>query len=118
EVIIDENAKVEVFADAFATAVNELMSNSCRFANKNTTIKIIYKEENGSKELQFWNDGPMIDPVRLEQLGKPFELGDAHYDKHTGLGLAVVNTIMEMHGGNMSIKNNGAQGVIARIVFK
>jgi signal transduction histidine kinase len=117
EVIIDENAKVEVFADAFATAVNELMSNSCRFANKNTTVRIIYKEENGSKELQFWNDGPMIDPVRLEQLGKPFELGEAHYDKHTGLGLAVVNTIMEMHGGKMSIKNNGGQGVIARIIF-
>jgi nitrogen fixation/metabolism regulation signal transduction histidine kinase len=59
----------------------------------------------------------LIDPVRLEQLGKPFELGEAHYDKHTGLGLAVVNTIMEMHGGKMHVSNNGSMGVVNRIVF-
>lgn len=117
ELMIDENAMVEVFADAFSSAINELISNCCRFANKNTTIRIIYKVDNGTGELQFINDGLIIDPEKLKLLGKPFELGKAHYDKHTGLGLAVVNTIMEMHGGKMIVKNNGIQGVITSLVF-
>ncbi len=67
--------------------------------------------------ISFTNRGPVIEPERLELLGKPFELVEDHHDKHTGLGLAVVSTIMQMHGGKMKIENDGDAGVVTKLIF-
>ena len=38
--------------------------------------------------------------------------------KGTGLGLSVTRKIIDLHGGQISVKNNPARGVTVKIVLK
>jgi K+-sensing histidine kinase KdpD len=106
-----------LIADIFKMALKEIFLNTSRNAFPDSTLTVSSKNNDTSFTLSFTNQGPVIEADRLEGLGKPFELGEEHHDKHTGLGLAVVNTIMEMHNGSMQIENDGDRGVITRLIF-
>jgi signal transduction histidine kinase len=112
-----ENETQEIIPDAFKTAVNEIIKNCIRFAFDNSLLVISVKDEGENWILSFTNQGDNIDGERLELLGKPFELGQSHYDKRTGLGLALVSTIMGIHGGAFKIENDGRNGVISSLII-
>ncbi|MDP3443607.1 MAG: HAMP domain-containing sensor histidine kinase, partial [Ignavibacteria bacterium] len=112
------NEQLDLINDAFKYAVNEIVSNTCRYAERNSTLTINLHQQNDLSILSFNNQGNQIASDVIEFLGKPFVLGQEHYDKHTGLGLALVATIMEMHDGEFGIENKPDSGVITKMIFK
>lgn len=86
-------------------AVSEIIHNTVRFADQNTGLSINISSAASGTKIDFENTGPLIPVEKLARLAKPFELGQEHYDKYTGLGLALVSIIMRLHNGELMLEN-------------
>lgn len=113
----DPSEQFPVIKDVLVMAVKEIIHNTCVSAYEDSMLTVSVLRSMSAFTISFTNRGPVIEPERLELLGKPFELVEDHHDKHTGLGLAVVSTIMQMHGGKMKIENDGDAGVVTKLIF-
>jgi two-component system sensor histidine kinase PilS (NtrC family) len=73
--------------------------------------RIIIKQYNVPEtdgiELEVSDNGSGIDKQQLESLFEPFSSGK---DQGVGLGLAIVNTIIKEHGGNVSVQSKSGKG--------
>ena len=55
--------------------------------------------------------GSGIEPADRERIFRPYERGAAAVDaKGLGLGLSIVKTIVEMHGGQVGLESSPGQG--------
>jgi two-component system sensor histidine kinase CssS len=54
--------------------------------------------------MRFANDGEKVAETKLEELFKPFNKG---VGGENGLGLSITRRIIELHGGAISIVNEG-----------
>lgn len=60
--------------------------------------------------------GAGVDAALLDRLGQPFLRGDqARTSAGNGLGLSIVKRAVEVHGGTLQLRNNGAAGFAATI---
>ena len=66
---------------------------------------------------EFFDSGSGFSENALENLFRLFGLGDEHIDQNTGLNLALVKLIMEVHNGEIEIINNLPKGSIVRLIF-
>lgn len=102
--------------DMIWQAIHEILINTNQFAHDESPVTIKIEESKDQIFVSFINKGPKIPEEKLSNLGKPFELGQEHYDKYTGLGLALVSLIMELHDGKFEISNT-ADGVSTTLFF-
>ncbi|HHQ4658590.1 TPA: ATP-binding protein, partial [Aeromonas hydrophila] len=64
------------------------------------------------------DQGPGIDPARLEDVFKPFvRLDEARNTESgsVGLGLSIARTLVHQHGGELTLHNREQGGLEARI---
>ena len=64
------------------------------------------------------DEGPGIPPEKLDEITKPFVRLESSRSKHTGglgLGLAIVQSVVLAHGGELSFENRQTGGLRARI---
>jgi two-component system heavy metal sensor histidine kinase CusS len=103
---------VKVYADPilFRRAVSNLLSNALRYAAKGGEITMEAKgEADGSVTISVKNPGPGISPVHLARIFDRFYRTEPAREKSrrgAGLGLAIVRTIMRLHGGAVSVASN------------
>lgn len=103
---------VKVYADPilFRRAVSNLLSNALRYAAKGGEIAMEAKgEADGSVTISVKNPGPGISPVHLTRIFDRFYRTEPAREKSrhgAGLGLAIVRTIMRLHGGAVSVASN------------
>jgi len=60
------------------------------------------------------NGGPVLDPDQVKQLAQPFRRVGAErtgHDKGAGLGLAIVSSIAEVHGGTLDLEARSDGGL-------
>jgi len=66
------------------------------------------------------DDGPGIPPEKLERVFKPFSQVDNRYDSNgggTGLGLALVQGLAQLHGGRAWIESQVGAGTKVFVYF-
>jgi signal transduction histidine kinase len=71
-------------------------------------------------EIVIEDDGPGIPPDQLDQVFQPFYRLEVSRNRRTGgsgLGLAVVRTIIRAHGGEVSLRNADRGGLIASVLL-
>jgi two-component system heavy metal sensor histidine kinase CusS len=93
----------EINADPvlFGRAVSNLVDNALRFTPDGGTIDIALQVRNGSTELSVTDNGRGIPAHDLPRVFDRFYRGDASRSSHgTGLGLALVKSIANLHGGS------------------
>ncbi|MEP0709230.1 MAG: PAS domain-containing protein [Parvibaculum sp.] len=112
---IDCGAGGEITADerALKQILLNLLSNSVKFtpANGIITIEAVASEE--TIRFTVSDTGRGIPQDQIARLGQPFEqiATDAALSKQgTGLGLALVRSLAELHGGSMSIESELGTG--------
>lgn len=79
-------------------------------------IRGFHRKANGAREvvLEFHDSGPGFDPDTLEHLLDPFFTTKAG---GTGLGLPIVQSIIQGHGGGIELANGSAGGAVVRVVL-
>ncbi|WP_210556897.1 MULTISPECIES: heavy metal sensor histidine kinase [unclassified Pseudomonas] len=100
-------------------ALGNLLANAVRHADESTLISLRRHDEPGVCWLQVHNHGPVIAPEHLGKLFDRFYRVDpsrAQPGDSGGLGLAIVQSIMLLHGGRVRVSSD-ASGTVFELGF-
>jgi len=100
-------------------ALGNLLANAVRHADEGTPISLRRRDEAGVCWLQVHNHGPVIAPEHLGKLFDRFYRVDpsrAQPGDSGGLGLAIVQSIMQLHGGRVRVSSD-AEGTVFGLGF-
>jgi signal transduction histidine kinase len=107
----DENIEVTAQPFYFKLAIQNLISNAVHYAFRKVWIR--YRRLATGVRIEVCDDGPGIPAEARHMVFEPFARLDGSRDRKTGgagLGLAIVNRILERHGGTVSILDNHGHG--------
>lgn len=104
---LDSTAQTNVLGDKamLRRALSNLLSNAIRYAPEGGKIRVAITEELPWLCLSVENHGPLIPQEELPKLFDRFYRLDPSRQRQTegaGLGLAIVRSIVEMHGGSIT----------------
>lgn len=98
-----------------------LLSNAIKFTPKNGRVEIQLEQVNDQAQLTVTDTGKGISPDFLPHIFQSFRQEDASITRQhggLGLGLAIVNYLVEAHGGTISVDSPGeGQGSIFTVRF-
>ncbi len=94
--------------------LRNLMSNALKFSPQSGTVYLKGHREEGYYYMEVQDEGPGIDPKKMEALFKDIvdpSVGTAA-EKGTGLGLHLSGEFLRSSGGSIGVKHNEAKGAI------
>ena len=102
--------KQDLYADhdSIFQAVYNLMDNAVKFVNQGGSITVLLTEKGGRLQFTIRNTGGDIPPDILPHVFERFYKGDASRTdrgKGSGLGLYIVKTVINQHGGDVFAKS-------------
>jgi signal transduction histidine kinase len=110
-----EHAMATGRPDDLHRSITNLVENAVRFGTE-TTIRLIMSPDIVTIEVE--DDGPGISDARKDTMLEPFVRGDAarNIDEAAGfgLGLSIARTIVQAHGGKLSLNDRQPHGLIVR----
>ena len=110
---------LEVEADkrAIKQIVLNLVSNALKFTPRDGSVTVTLAEAAGALELVVSDTGVGVAPEDLARLGRPYEQAGTATDRvmGTGLGLSLVRSFAELHGGAMTIESRLGEGTAVTV---
>ncbi|WP_343654878.1 heavy metal sensor histidine kinase [Cupriavidus sp.] len=121
-IAIQVDAQGTLYADAtlFRRALGNLLSNAVHHSPESAVIALRSRQEAGTVVIEVANHGPGIAPEHLPRLFDRFFRGDparANSGESSGIGLAIVKTIMELHQGVVQVESVPDGLTTFRLVF-
>jgi len=102
--------------DLLFLALHNLVDNALKFACANDTIEIRAFEDSSSVVVEVADTGPGIEEADLAHLGEELYRGSAaRIVEGSGLGLALVRSIVARHNGNFAIRSRCGQGTVVTL---
>lgn len=98
--------------------IDNLVDNAIKFTPPHGKIHLSFKQENGSISLEIADTGIGIPKEEQARIFERFYQVDGSSTRRfggTGLGLALVKEIVELHGGQISVSSEAEQGTTFRI---
>ena len=95
-----------------------LLSNAIGFSRSGQTVTVTAERRGGDVVLSVRDEGRGIPPELIKRVFDRFEShtkGSAHHG--VGLGLSIVRTFVELHGGEVDIKSAAGQGTVVTCTF-
>ena len=106
--------KEPVYLDAdparLAQVVNNLLNNACKFTDAGGHIHLAVDREDGHVTIRVRDDGIGIAAEHLTHVFDMFAQVDTSLERSRdglGIGLTLVRTLVEMHGGTVSVHSEG-----------
>jgi len=121
-IAVDQSAAF-LYADerALKQIVINLTSNAVKFTQDGGRIDVsATRNPQGDFELTVADNGPGISRDKIDRIFAPFSQVDNRYDRQsggTGLGLALVRGLCELHGGRAWIESEPGKGTRAIVVL-
>ncbi len=112
-----------LFADerALRQILINLVSNAVKFTPQGGRIEVVASAaRDGAFQIMVRDNGPGIPREKLDNIFTPFSQVDNRYDRQaggTGLGLALVRGLAELHGGRAWIESDQGAGCAAFVVL-
>jgi len=97
-----------------------LLSNAVKFTPDGGTIRIAGRAEQKLVSLSVSDTGIGIAEADLPRIGKPFVQIENQYNKRykgSGLGLALAKSLVELHGGTLSVTSKLGEGTTVTVTF-
>ena len=110
----------EIFADPilFNRAIGNLIDNAFRFAPENGRIQISIRGAENGTEISVTDNGSGIAPEHLPRVFDRFYRADpSRSAAGTGLGLSLVKSIVDLHGGTATIESEVGRGTFVNLTF-
>jgi signal transduction histidine kinase len=103
---------VRLDPNQFAQAMQNLVLNALQALDRGGTITVTTERTNGSVGVVVADDGPGIDQEAQKHI---FDVFFTTREGGTGLGLNIVNRIVEEHRGRLSVESREGEGASFRI---
>lgn len=119
-VAITCDGDAEIFADPvlFNRAIGNLIDNALRFTPDKGRIEIAIRKVDDKAEISVSDNGSGIAPEHLPRVFDRFYRADpSRSAAGTGLGLSLVKSIVDLHGGYVSIKSESGRGTTVILTF-
>lgn len=109
-VTLDVARGAQILAEADMRAVSRiwqnLVSNAIKYSHEGGTVTLAARREQGMAVIEVSDQGIGMSEEDMSRIAEPFSQGkNAKGKAGTGLGLAVVRTFAELHGGKMVIQS-------------
>lgn len=122
-ITVDAPEDMAVLGDehALERVLTNLVNNAAKYSPAETVIQIHVRREltpdfGATAVVEVCDRGPGIPADERERLLQPFERLDRDADiQGTGLGLAVVQSVVEAHGGSLRIGDHAGGGTVMRV---
>ncbi|MDC8829389.1 two-component system sensor histidine kinase EnvZ [Alteromonas gilva] len=99
---------------AIKRVLENLIENAFRYGSHNIEIKSYFDKKQQRVVCSVRDFGEGIPEESLQNVFRPFSQGDsARGSSGSGLGLAISKRIIEMHGGQIDLRNHNQTGLIA-----
>ena len=115
-----ENLLIEADKIHFPNMIGNLIENSIKYSGNSVEINLSAKKDNGKIIISVKDNGMGIPLASLPKIFDRFyrvSTGNIHNVKGYGLGLHYVKTIVEKHGGKISVKSKEGIGTEFIILF-
>lgn len=97
--------------DRIKQVIYNLIKNACSHSSKNTDVLLELLIENDTLQITVSDKGVGIPKDGFNDIFKPFfSQPSQYYKKSMGLGLCITKTIIENHGGNISVDSTIGKG--------
>jgi len=104
--------------DLFERAVGNLLDNALRFTPEHGSIQIVLSERNGDFEVAVSDTGCGIAAEHLPRVFDRFYRAESSRSSDgAGLGLALVKSIVDLHGGSAIIESNMGRGTTVKLIL-
>jgi two-component system sensor histidine kinase BaeS len=95
--------------------VTNLLTNALKFVPSGGSVSVTTVEDGGVAELTVADDGPGIPPEDLDRVFDRFYRGAHARAGGSGIGLAVVASLVKAHGGDVGATTHASGGASFRI---
>jgi len=116
-----EEAPAFVEPDLLKTVCLNLLDNARKATEKDGSVSLIGRAEGNGYLIQVTDTGKGIPAEELSRITEPFYMVDksrARAQGGAGLGLALCQRIVELHGGTMEFESELGRGTTVRIYLK
>jgi two-component system, OmpR family, heavy metal sensor histidine kinase CusS len=104
--------------DLFERAVGNLLDNALRFTAQNGAIQVVLSEHDRDFEVAVSDNGCGIAPEHLPRVFDRFYRAESSRSSDgAGLGLALVKSIVDLHGGSAIIESKVGRGTTVKLIF-
>jgi len=110
EVVVEQAARIRGDAGAIERVVTNLVQNAIDHGGRNVIVRVV------GAAFEVEDDGPGIPPDERARVFEPFHRLRPR-STGSGLGLHLVQQVVERHGGHVSIAGALGGGTIARVEF-
>ncbi len=108
--VLDSHATIVGDADRLQQVVWNLLSNAIKFTPRGGRVQVRVLRAKSYVEVAVADNGQGIDANFLPHVFDRFRQGDPSFTRRAGglgLGLAIVRSLVELHGGNVTAQSDG-----------
>lgn len=122
-IIFDTEVEEKIIAcdpDMIERVMLNLISNAIKFSNPNGVIYVNVIEKGNVVEISVKDTGEGIEKKHLELIFQRFYQADKSLSRNTegtGIGLSLIKSIVELHGGNISVESEVDKGSTFKVEF-
>lgn len=120
ETLIEDNIEVKFDRDKFNQIINNLLTNSNNYLRVNGKVILELKKDNKNIIIKIRDNGIGIKSEDLPHIFDRFYRADSSRNKESGgsgLGLSIVKTLVEAHGGTISMSSIYEKGTEVEIIL-
>jgi two-component system heavy metal sensor histidine kinase CusS len=104
--------------DLFERAVGNLLDNALRFTPEHGSIRVAVSTHNGASHVTVTDTGSGIAAEHLPRVFDRFYRAESSRSSDgAGLGLALVKSIIDLHGGSATIQSEVGHGTTIKLTF-
>jgi signal transduction histidine kinase len=111
DVDVEEGIVVEADPDRFAQVLSNLLMNACKYSPPASHIRLMARRDDTAIEVTVRDDGIGIAPEMLRRVFEPFVQDPSRRATSSGglgLGLTIARNLIELHGGSIEARSEGA----------
>lgn len=110
-IVVDTGSDGSIRSDRelLLTVLQNLVGNAIKYSSHGE-VRVAIKHGPGGASIAVSDQGPGIEPPRLERLFAPFVRGDTHGQSGVGLGLFIARQAVDILGGTLRAESKVGQG--------
>lgn len=104
--------------ELLARAIENVIRNAVRHTSEGSQVNVEFSAEGGQRVIRVADQGPGVPDVALDKLFKPFYRVESARDRQsggTGIGLAIAERAVSLHGGSIRAENRPEGGLVVEI---